>query len=278
MSHWDTPYNRLTFKASHNSYESPYSMHQLLSWDQTQPYKFGCRGLEIDFTRHSDDSLGRSIGYFQVTHKQGGSGLPLAYYLGQFLSYHLNHPQHDPIFITLCIKSQDGSIEPFPQEMDNYLRTWFYEPAIFRPKKMLVKGMDLFRSVEANGWPSGGEIRNHFFLCLSGTEAWKAFYADSDIEQRLCFADIDFPDDQPNPAFFRSGNRIIANMNVFTDDFPYWKIAVTELHRAGMLVRGYRVNSHELWGKSLVAHLNVIATDDVESKWANVGSEPFEPI
>lgn len=279
MGHWDTPYNQLAFKASHNSYESPYSMHQLLSWDPAQPQRFGCRGLEIDFTRHSDHSLGHSIGYFQVTHEQGGSGIPLAYYLGQLLSYHLNHPHHDPVFVTLCIKSEDGSINPFPTEMDNYLRTWFYAPAIFTPQRMLVPGMDLFESVqEAQGWPAAGELRNHFFLCLSGTEAWKAFYAESDIGERLCFADKDFPDDQPNPAFFRSGNRIVANMHVLTADFPYWEVAIAELHRAFMLVRGYVVNSAELWEKARAAHLNVIATDEVEGHtWAKVGSEPFEP-
>jgi hypothetical protein len=175
MSHWDTPYNRLAFKASHNSYQSPYSMHQLLSWDPAQPDQFGCRGLEIDFTRHSDDSLGRSIGYFQVTHEQGGSGVPLANYLGQLLSYHLNHPQHDPVFVTLCIKSEDGSIKPFPSEMDNYLRTWFYAPAIFTPGRMLVPGKDLFGSVEAKGWPTAGELRHHFSSASAEPRTGKPF-------------------------------------------------------------------------------------------------------
>ena len=64
----------------------------------------------------------------QVTHQQGGSGVPLAYHPGQLLSYHLNHPQHDPAFVTLCPKGEAGPIKPFPTEMDNYLRTWFYAP------------------------------------------------------------------------------------------------------------------------------------------------------
>jgi hypothetical protein len=45
-----------------------------------------------------------------------------------------------------------------------------------------------------------------------------------------------------------------------------------------MLVRGYKVNSGDLWEKARVAHLNVIATDEVEAHaWAKVGGEPFEP-
>jgi hypothetical protein len=67
-------------------------------------------------------------------------------------------------------------------------------------------------------------------------------------------------------------------MHVLTADFPYWEVAIAELHRTFMLVRGYVVNSAELWEKSRAAHLNVIATDEVEGRtWAKVGSEPFEP-
>jgi hypothetical protein len=103
MPFQDTSYNLLAFKGSHNSYESPFDIHQLLSTTSGNPFEFGCRALEVDFTRHSDSSGGRTASYFQVTHSKGGSGIPLAAYLGYLLSFHVNNRAHDPIFVTLCI-------------------------------------------------------------------------------------------------------------------------------------------------------------------------------
>jgi hypothetical protein len=276
MSIWDKPYNQLAFKASHNSYMSKYSIHDLLRWNRDDPSQFGCRGLEIDFTRHSDSSGGTSVNFFQVTHDVGGSGEPLAEYLGYMLSYHVNHRQHDPIFVTLCIKSEDGEIRTFPEEMDAYLREWFYVPAIFSPGSMLMPGQDLVTSVGERGWPAAKELRDRFVFCLSGTEKWKCFYAQSSPAERLCFADMDISDNQPNPPIATKGDRIVANMNLFSDHYPLWRTAISELHTAGFLVRGYVVNSAELWGKARSANLNVIATDDVAGHaWATVGDAPF---
>lgn len=276
MSFWNTPYNQLAFKASHNSYLSAYDLHRLLSWDNSRPSDFGCRGLEIDFSRHSDSSGGRSIGFFQVGHPEGASGPPLALYLGELLSYHFNNRGHDPILVTLCIKSQDGPVDVFPQELDAYLEEWFYRPAIFSPGNLIVQGLDLVSAVRSKGWPLAEDLRDRFILCLSGTKEWKAQYANSSPPFRLCFADLDFSDDTPNPVIPETGNRIIANMNLFTDHFHYWKYAVPQLRRQSFLVRGYVVDSAELWAKARSAEVNAIATDDVQgSHWASVGSSLF---
>lgn len=275
----DTPYNQLALKGSHNSYESPYDLHQILSTTAGTPFEFGCRAIELDFARHSDASGGRTASYFQVTHSKGGSGVPLAAYLGYLLSFHLNNPGHDPIFVTLCIKSEEGDIDVFPDEMDSYLREWFSEQAIFPPSMILAAGKDLLQSVNAGGWPTLKQMQGRVIFCVSGTEAWKSFYAGLSPATRLCFADLDFSDDESHVKRPADGNRIVANLNLFTDHFPRWKLATEELHRRGFLVRGYVVNSPTLWQLARDSQVNILATDQVRgTTYASVGTEVFAPI
>ena len=164
------PYDRVALKASHN----------------------GCRGLELDITRHSDSSAGTNLSYFQISHQKGGSGPPLGAYLGYLLSFHANHSKHDPVFVTLDVKSESGSRFKFPKEIDSYLREWFDASLIWTPGDMRARSRssaDLCATVARTGWPRVGELRGKFLFCVSGNEKWKSNYADDNPKQRLCFAD-----------------------------------------------------------------------------------------
>ncbi len=275
MGFLSTPYNHLAFKSSHNSYESPYDLHELLATDFKDVSNFWCRGVEIDFARHSDGSGGRSASYFQVTHDKGGSGSPLASYLGYLLSWHLNNPDHDPIFVTLCIKSTDGDLTLFPDEFDTYISEWLTTGFLFKPSAILEQGDNLLNSVNRKGWPILGDLKGLMILCLSGTEDWKSYYSKTSPADRLCFADFLVPDNSPNPEVPADGTRIFANMNLFSDDWAKWQTAVATLRSAGYMVRGYVLDSETLWKKALAAKVNVLATDDVQGTgWATVGLQP----
>jgi hypothetical protein len=276
MTYGGVPYDRLSFKASHNSYDRDEDIHLQLAWDLTEPGQSGCRGLEFDINRHSDTSGGTSARYFQVSHDQGGEGPPLAAYLGYLLSFHCNDQCHDPVLITLDIKSEDGAIDVFPVELDTYLGEWFDTCLLLRPAELLRdRALDLCANVARSGWPPLDECRGRFIFCLSGTESWKAFYAGEQPFERLCFADVDVADDDRDVRPL-TGHRAIANMHVFSDDFDVWRTSVRTFREARQIVRAYEFNSSGIWSKGMAAGVNVLATDQVRGHgWAGVGPEPF---
>ncbi len=278
MGNQDSQYDQLAFKASHNSYDRDEDFHQQLKWNPSQPYDGGCRGLEVDIVRHSNSTKGTSLGYFQVSHDQGGNGPPLANYLGYLLSWHLADPGHDPVFVDLDIRSKEGDVSVFPDEIDNYLREWFSGPLIFTPGNLLTDpDLDLVGNLEKNGWPALETLRGLFLFCLSGTNSWKEFYANDDLSHRLCFSDVDV-DDTKTTSPVTSGNRAVANLHLYSDDYDKWKKLVPSLRAQRLLVRGYVLNSEGIWDKAQGAGVNVLATDKVSGHdWAKVGNEPFAP-
>ena len=113
---------------------------------------------------------------------------------------------------------------------------------------------------------------------MSGTESWKSNYADDNPKQRLCFADCEVDDDDPDAAAF-TGNHAIANMNLFTSHHGIWSGTIPRFRQAHQLVRGYELGSSGLWSKAQAAGVNVLATDQVRGRtWAHVGTEAFAPI
>jgi len=276
VSSADTAYNQLAFKASHNSYGRDEDLHQQLQWDAAHPYQCGCRGLELDITRHSDSSGGTSLGFFQVSHDQGGSGPPLATCLGYLLSWHLADTGHDPVFVDLDIKSEDGDETTFPDEIDTYLREWFSAPLIFTPGSLVGKsGLDLVACVQKGGWPTLEDLAGKFIFCLSGYDKWKSNYATTSPTDRLCFADFDVKDTAESSPV-SSGWRAVANVHLYSDDYDDWKKLIPKLRADAFLVRGYVLNGEGLWDKALGAGINVLATDKVRNySWAKVGDEPF---
>lgn len=281
MGYDDTQYDRLAFKASHNSYQRDEDVPEQLQWNKSQPYNGGCRGLEFDFTRHSvPGNNGSAREYFQVSHNKGGSGPPLADYLGYLLSWHRAHSNHDPVFVSLDIKSEAGSVSVFPDEFDNYLRKWFSAPLLFTPARVLEdSSLDLVRNLKKSGWPLFSTLRGMFIFCLSGTKDWKKYYANDHLSKRLCFSDVDVENtDTSSPV--TKGNQGVANVHLFSKDYDKWKKLVPSLHAQRLLVRGYVLNSEGIWDKARSAGVNVVATDKVRNHdWAQVGGgAPFAPV
>jgi hypothetical protein len=272
-----TAYNNLQQKGSHNSYQRKEDLHQQLAFNATKPFQGGCRALEIDFARHSDATHGRNASYFQVTHKQGGTGTPLAAYLGYLLSFHLATPTHDPIFVTLCIKSSKGDKKVFPDEFDTYIREWFEPSLLLTPGQLTQGSATLGVSVLRRGWPALDDIKGQFIFCLSGTESWKSLYARTAPKARLCFADINITDTTTAVTPSEFDHRVVANINLFSNHAAVWSELVPQLRGRNVLVRGYVLNSKSLWKKALEASVNILATDEVSNhSWAKVGSSAFK--
>ena len=266
-------YHDVSFKASHNSYERNESIHEQLRFFPSDPSRCGCRGLEFDIWRHSN----QTERFFTVSHSNPSGGYPLAYYLGLLLSFNVNQPQHDPIFVTIDIKSSNGSIQNLPQEIDSYFRRYFSEALIFKPRQLLFnRRLSLCENVIQNGWPDTSAMKGKFIFCLSGTASWKTFYANSGIGDRLCFSDMDIDDDDTTPFLPSRGNIVIFNMHIWTANFNTWKNTLPLYFNRNLLTRVYEADGEALWNKAQTRSATVIATNKVSGKsWAKVGSAAF---
>ena len=212
-----------------------------------------------------------------MSHDDPGDGYPLAYYLGLLLSFHLNQPSHDPIFITIDIKSKNGSIQKFPQEVDSYLREFFNENLIFKPGMLFKdRNLSLCESVIRFGWPEVNDMKGKFIFCLSGTSSWKNFYANTAIRSRLCFSDMDIDDNDNNPFVPLRGNIVVFNMHIYSDDFSTWENTLPLYMNKNLITRVYEANKKSLWNKALNASASIIATNEISGKpWAKVGNTAF---
>jgi hypothetical protein len=266
-------YHEVSFKASHNSYERDEPIDEQLTFLPGDPAHGGCRGLEFDIWRHS----GAKERLFTVHHSISIAGYPLAYYLGLMLAFHLNQPDHDPILVTIDIKSSSGAIPPFPNEIDGYISRFFNRDLVFTPGQLFkIPGVTLCENVVRLGWPDIKDMRGKFIFCLSGTPAWKNFYATLDPSKQLCFVDKEVDDDDPNLVIPIRGNFVFFNMNIFTSNFPIWKNTLPLFLKKNLITRVYEVNKEPLWDKALHAAASAIATNQVSGKsWAKVGSSPF---
>ena len=278
MNNYDKlDYHKTQFKSSHNSYERDENLKVQLAWNEKEKWQSGCRGIELDIWRHSDNTQGTSSGYFTVAHTIPGKR-PLADYLSDLLSFHADQETHDPIWVTLDIKSEKGDVQPFPGEIDAYLSEWFDANLIFRPSKLRQNSqLSLLDNVRKTGWPKISELKGKFIFCLSGNEAWKSLYADKMTEESLCFADFDVSDDKSFEVLEPTlpTDRIVLNMH-WKDESDKWEASTKELLALGYLTRAYLFNSESIWSKGKKASINILATDKVRNhEWACVGSEPF---
>ena len=276
MAYGQLPYNRASWKGSHNSYQRDEDLLTQLRWVPGDPAHGGCRAVELDITDHSDNSGGRNASYLQVTHDQGGHGPFLSTYLDALMAFHNQTPAHDPIFVTLDIKSAEGRYDTLPVLLETYLATWFRRELIFAPGSMVRNpARTLLDNVQRSGWPTIGSLAGKFVFCLSGTETWKANYAGDHPAQRLCFADFDVADDGP-ATIPPDGHRVVANLNLFSAHAAHWLATVPVLRRDACLVRGYVLNGENLFAEAKSAGVNVLSTDEITgTRWAHVGSDPF---
>lgn len=264
----DSVLQNLVFKASHNSYDRDETIPQQLTFNSSEAYQCGCRGVELDIWRHSDDPT-MNPGLFTVNHISGLSGDTLKSWLDQVLSWHHSNPNHDLVWVMLDIKSSNGDSSSFPNEIDGYLTTYFGTELIASPKVLFPDLSDnnpIGDIVRAKGWATLGSFKNKFIFCLSGNEDWKKVYVNQSPTTRLCLADCT---DDKN----LSNTRVVYNVKAGKgkDD------TIKSLIKNNIFIRVYDVDSENDWKDAINMGANMLATNKVsDHSWAEVSSSsPF---
>lgn len=268
-------YQSLIFKASHNSYDvkqdgKPVSLEKQLYFDSTNPSNYGCRGVELDIWRHSDDPMTES--FFQVSHRNTGD-TPLSAYLNELKTWSNTNKDHDVVWITIDVKSKHGDAGSFPDELDTYL-TKYFDTSLIASSKILFPNFKndtqkLSDVVAKDGWPTLDQLLNKFIICISGnsTDFKKAYYHQFPTK-RLCLVDSD-DFDQLN----QSNSRVVYNRKSGDVEASKCKTLISQ----NMIIRIYDVDSSEDWTKATNLGANILATNDLTGyTWAKVAQySPF---
>jgi len=269
-------YQQVVFKASHNSYDvKNETLAQQLTFHPDAPANCGCRGLELDIWRHSGGSItvgAINSGFWTVNHLTN-QGDDLSIYLAQLSDWHDANPQHDPVWVTIDVKSLIGSDDTFPEELDNYLLTYFGRGLIMAIADLFpgftgADGQKLSEVAKADGWPTLAAMQGKFIFCISGdTDDWKKKYYQTDLPARLCLVDSKDPSELDHP-----NSRVVYNVESGKgkqNDF-------TTIQAANMLIRVYDADSSADWKKAATMGASILATNAVAgSTWACVGTAPF---
>jgi hypothetical protein len=144
----------------------------------------------IDIWRVSDDTHGTSSTYWMVGHTYPPGSHPFADCLGYLLSWHVNHPGHDPIFVTVDIKSEAGSVKCFPAELDTYIGEWFDRNLIVKPSDLSSDLKNLVAASLKSKWPSVGQMAGKFIFHLTGTTGMTMATGSSPLYRTFTSADI----------------------------------------------------------------------------------------
>lgn len=294
-----TPYNRLQFKFSHNSYERDEQIEDQLTYDPVQKYQAGCRGLEFDCHQDKERTRPTDAWRWSVHHDGGYSpGSPqLEDFLARVHNWSARHPGHDPIAVYVELKDAAGSDSLFVRKFDELLLIKLgggRREKFFTPRDMLQRGRafgagnDLVTAAQKAGWPALGELRDRFIVVITGddgdladsgnvTGRRKERYA-SDPATRIAFVDRDcgegqldrFPDT-------RSGDRLFLNIHVYHDNSAWHDFCRRAGATRAFITRGWKVDAEPLWEDCLKYGLNMLATDKIRNHpWAAVGGTgPF---
>ena len=268
-------YNRVVFKASHNSYdrdEQPITSQ--IPFDTEEPHQCGCRGLELDI-RPSDDasawSVGHLGGYDEEDERQ------LKHYLGILSEWSEANPGHDVITVHLDLKGVPDDMGAFPAGLDAYMSDAVDASRLFRAAALLGEHESL-RAASRAGWPTLGDLAGKFLFCLSGDEEGKRTYATTEPGERLCFADRllgtdeDLPDDDLESRVF---------VNLAMGDWMRVLPRLGELAQdESLVIRTFFTSQEDWWNAARRYGANVIGTDKVRNHdWCMVTPEqPFDLV
>jgi hypothetical protein len=124
-------------------------------------------------------------------------------------------PGHDPIFVTVDIKSEAGSVEAFPAELDTYLSEWFNRNLIFKPSDLSSDLKHLVAASLKSKWPTVGQLAGKFIFHLTGNPDWKKYYADCMTKSSLCFAEFDVDPSKNFTELTLPLNRVVASLSLW---------------------------------------------------------------
>jgi hypothetical protein len=183
------------------------------------------------------------------------------------------NPGHDVITVTVDLKSDPSDLRSFPWQLDAYIKRHLGSAKLFTPGELQGSNADLVSGAMSRGWPTLGDLKGRFILCLSGSEDAKKAYARSGKE-RLCFADKKLEQRDSRPSTTK-GHRVFFNFDLRA--WLRWKKTLQWFaNQKGFVTRGYVINDGVLWKKARSAKVNILATDKVmKYSWATVGPTPF---
>jgi len=271
----DWLYDAVCFKASHNSYLGPNGKPQdPAKWTFKPKFDAGCRGFELDLYQCKPDGGGMGCEW-SVSHEGevlGKGCWPLKPYLEYLRKWSQADPLHDPIFVSLDLKSVRQPYQQFAEDLDAYL-DGSLKGQLFTPGNLLAGGApDLVRAVRdpLHGWPPIASLLGKIIFCLSGTgTASRAAYAAHHPAERLCFADLDRPEDVTlTQETLATGHQVVINV---PHDQMFWGKNWLK-YNPGFLLRVYGLGPGD-WSKAVGKGPNVLATDYVTK--LKVGAQPF---
>jgi hypothetical protein len=256
-------YSHVSFKASHNSVdrdEIPIT-HQLRNPSGRQPFQAGCRGLELDI--HDAPNLWE----WSVSHLgpySGAANHQLSGYFRLLREWSNVHGNHEPVLLTIDVKSMTKSRTSFPREFDDLLRRTLGKDRLYTPMELQGTAPDLVRGARDNGWPTVDELQNRFIVCLSGDEAVKKTY--SGARNRLAFADVRVGGAIRRPSV-NKGDRVFLNYKVGQAN---WERDARHFAPYDAFVfRLFGIDDEATWARALDARVNVLSTDRVRKySWA----------
>jgi hypothetical protein len=266
---YDLPYNQVSFKASHNSYDRDEPFIEQLDWNSTQPWQAGCRGLELDINQSETGnrwSVGH-VGGYDDDERQ------LSLFLDELNAWSDRNPGHDVVTLYLDLKS----VQPgFPHWLDAYIQTFLFAP-LYRPADLMGSYDTLELGARYNGWPTLNQLRGKFILVVSGDGDAKEEYAHDNPRARYCFADKDFGQDEAP----HSQTRVFFNYHLYENDYDEWgPVFRAQASRPETIMRGYVIDEGDFWGDALAAGANLLTTNRVKNNdWAMVSnSAPFTKL
>ncbi|MDY7100910.1 MAG: Ca2+-dependent phosphoinositide-specific phospholipase C [Actinomycetota bacterium] len=267
----DLRYDEAIRKVSHNSYardERP--LTEQLAWDRHEPHDGGCRGLELDLCESPN------LPMWAIDHDgwRPDADHQLAAYLRHLRRWSELEAGHHVVTVTLDLKPPVRNPARFATYLDATLAEHLGADRLYTPAELRGGATSLVAGATATGWPTLGELRGRFVLCLSGDEDAKRAYLDAEGD-RLCFADQRVRRSHHRPST-TGGDRVFFNVNA-TESWAWdRRVARWFAPQPGFVTRAYVVNSPDLWDRAIAAGVNLIATDKVRNhRWATVGPLPF---
>ena len=262
-------YNEVRFKASHNSYAKKISLEEQLTFNRDKPAERGFRGVEIDV--HQDTKgctwcVRHLVGPCATIHrnrKKGGPAKPdcLGNWLGELKRWSDKHRDHDVVTVTLDLKKVVRP-ESFPKDFDAVVEgSGLDRSRLFTPMQL------------KDQWPTLGELRGRFILCLSGLEDIKSEYSRG--SDRLCFADLSLGPGLRRPA---GDGRVFLNYNWRDYEKDRGNVFRKPTGRP-FVVRAYSLRKDVALGSWDVAEkkgINIMATEWLRR--LSVGPDPFASI
>ncbi len=262
-------YDRVRFKASHNSYAKKIPLEEQLTFHHSHPHRRGFRGLELDVhqdrkgctwcVRHLIGDCSRVHRNRKKARRRGPDCL--GHWFRELVDWSDANPGHDVITLTLDLK-RIVRRETFGEDFDELLtQSGLDKSRLFTPEEL------------TGPWPTLGELAGRFIACLSGFEGVKANYARQ--PGRLCFADRSLgPGKRPKA----NDPRLFLNYNWREFEVGQGNVFRRPRNRP-FVVRAYNLRKDPALGSWDVAArkgVNIMSTDWLRR--LSVGSEPFVSI